>query len=111
MPVVSPSNDMVSPGAAPSSLRVIVAREDSGIARGTIVADVAEGDVLDTTTGCRAVFLVPPHLDLQDAALTDVLDADVVERHAFHVVAVHFRLQRYGQWLTYASLQPPVVKT
>ena len=52
------------------------------------VADVAEEYVVYATARCGAVLLVVAHLHLQDAALKDTLDADVVEAHVAHEVVI-----------------------
>ena len=60
------------------SLRV-VAVDDGEVGLWPVVAYVFEGDVLDGSSRRLAVLLVVADLDVEDAALADLLDAYVVE--------------------------------
>ena len=67
---------------------LVVAVDDGHVGLLAIVADVAEGNVFDTTTGSRAVLVVVAHSDLKQRSLVYVLDAYVLEEYIFDVVVV-----------------------
>ena len=67
---------------------LVVAVDDGHVGLLAIVADVAEGNVFDTTTGSRAVLVVVAHSHLEQRTLVYVLDAYVVEEYVFDVVVV-----------------------
>ena len=72
----------------------IVTVDDTEVRQLTVIADVAEGDVLNAETRSLAVFLVPGNLHLQDTALWFFVsrggefDADVIKCHVAHKVVV-----------------------
>jgi len=67
---------------------LVVTIDDGHVGLLAVVAYMAKGDVLNSTTRRGTVFGVVAHLDMEQAPLMDILDADIVEKHIFHVVIV-----------------------
>lgn len=54
----------------------------------SLVADIAECDVLHSSAWSSTVFFIPRNLYLEEAALNDVLDANIAEQHITNKVVV-----------------------
>ena len=70
------------------TMLLVVAIDNRDIGSSTIISYISERHILHPSSWSSAVLLVIAHLHLRDAAILYLFDADVVEEHITHQVAI-----------------------